>query len=78
MYGKKGKAVGECALGPASESVSKVLGRCVLNATEVSMTLTVEVDLPADLARFHLPEAVAARLQTLLDHKSRTSRTTSE
>ena len=33
------------------------------------MTLTIEVDLPADLARFRLPEAVAARLQTLLDRQ---------
>lgn len=31
------------------------------------MTATVEIDLPADLARFKLPAAVAARLQTLLD-----------
>jgi hypothetical protein len=36
---------------------------------EVPMTLTLEVDLPADLARFQLPEAVAARLQTLLDRQ---------
>ena len=33
------------------------------------MTWTIEVDLPADLARFRLPEAVAARLQTLLDRQ---------
>lgn len=33
------------------------------------MTMTLEVDLPADLARFQLPEAVAARLQTLLDRQ---------
>lgn len=33
------------------------------------MTLTLEVDLPGDLARFRLPEAVAARLQTLLDRQ---------
>ncbi|MEX0701283.1 MAG: hypothetical protein WD069_04235 [Planctomycetales bacterium] len=33
------------------------------------MTLTIDVDLPADLARFRLPEAVAARLQTLLDRQ---------
>jgi hypothetical protein len=33
------------------------------------MTLTLEVDLPDELARFHLPEAVAARLQTLLDRQ---------
>ena len=31
------------------------------------MTVTLELDLPADLARFRLPEAVAARLQALLD-----------
>lgn len=30
------------------------------------MTLTLEVELPADLERFRLPEAVAARLQDLL------------
>ena len=33
------------------------------------MTMTLEVDLPADLARFQLPEAVVARLQTLLDRQ---------
>lgn len=33
------------------------------------MTLTLEVDLPADLARFRLPAAVAARLQSLLDRQ---------
>ena len=33
------------------------------------MTLTIEVDLPADLARFRLPQAVAARLQSLLDRQ---------
>jgi hypothetical protein len=33
------------------------------------MTLTLEVDLPEDLARFRLPEAVAARLQMLLDRQ---------
>lgn len=33
------------------------------------MTLTLEVDLPDDLARFRLPEAVAARLQSLLDRQ---------
>jgi len=27
------------------------------------MTVMIEVDLPADLARFRLPEAVAARLR---------------
>ncbi|MBV9123321.1 MAG: hypothetical protein JO112_08190 [Planctomycetes bacterium] len=31
--------------------------------------MTLEVDLPADLARFRLPEAVAARLQDLLDRQ---------
>ncbi len=33
------------------------------------MPLTIEVDLPADLAHFRLPAAVAARLQTLLDRQ---------
>ena len=33
------------------------------------MTVTLEVDLPADLARFRLPEAVAARLQDLLNRQ---------
>ena len=33
------------------------------------MTLTIEVDLPADLARFRLPDAVDARLQTLLERQ---------
>jgi len=33
------------------------------------MTLTLEVDLPSDLARFRLPEAVAARLQALLNRQ---------
>ncbi len=31
--------------------------------------MTFEVDLPADLARFRLPGAVAARLQNLLDRQ---------
>lgn len=31
------------------------------------MSLIIDVDLPADLARFRLPAAVASRLQTLLD-----------
>lgn len=33
------------------------------------MTLTLEIELPADLDRFRLPEAVAARLQSLLDRQ---------
>jgi hypothetical protein len=33
------------------------------------MTLTLEVDLPADMAQFRLPEAVAARLQAILDRQ---------
>jgi hypothetical protein len=33
------------------------------------MTLTLEIDLPADLARFRLPDALAARLQELLDRQ---------
>lgn len=31
--------------------------------------MTLELDLRDDLARFRLPEAVAARLQTLLDRQ---------
>ncbi len=33
------------------------------------MTMTIEVDLPSDLARFRLPEAVDVRLQTLLERQ---------
>lgn len=33
------------------------------------MTLTIEIDLPADLARFRLPDALDARLHTLLDRQ---------
>ncbi len=33
------------------------------------MTLTLEFDLPADLAWFRLPTAVAARLQALLERQ---------
>jgi hypothetical protein len=33
------------------------------------MTLTLEVELPADLARFRLPAALAARLKDLLDRQ---------
>ena len=33
------------------------------------MTLTLDVELPADLDRFRLPEAVNARLQSLLDRQ---------
>jgi hypothetical protein len=33
------------------------------------VSLTLDVDLPADLARFRLPAAVAARLQSLLDRQ---------
>ncbi len=33
------------------------------------MTLTIEVDLPSDLARLRLPDALAARLQELLDRQ---------
>ena len=33
------------------------------------MTLTLEVDLPDELAGLRLPDAVAARLQTLLDRQ---------
>ena len=31
------------------------------------MSLTLDVELPADLERFRLPSGVAARLQSLLD-----------
>jgi hypothetical protein len=37
--------------------------------SEICMTLTLEVELPGDLARFRLPHAVEARLQTLLDRQ---------
>ncbi|HET6247035.1 MAG TPA: hypothetical protein VFE47_04990 [Tepidisphaeraceae bacterium] len=33
------------------------------------MTLTLEVELPGDLAHLRLPAAVAARLQALLDRQ---------
>lgn len=33
------------------------------------MTLTIDVDLPGELGRFRLPDAVAARLQSLLDRQ---------
>ena len=33
------------------------------------MTMTIEVDLPSDLARFRLPEAVDERLRMLLDRQ---------
>ncbi len=33
------------------------------------MSLTIDVDLPTDLARLQLPAAVAARLQSLLDRQ---------
>ena len=33
------------------------------------MTLTIDIDLPAELDRIRLPKAVAARLQTLLDRQ---------
>ena len=33
------------------------------------MTMTIEVDLPSEMARFRLPEAVDVRLQTLLDRQ---------
>jgi hypothetical protein len=33
------------------------------------MTLTLEVELPGDLGRFHLPEALGARLQSFLDRQ---------
>ena len=33
------------------------------------MSLTIDVDLPTDLARFRLPAGVASRLQGLLDRQ---------
>lgn len=33
------------------------------------MTITIDVDLPNDLASFRLPEGVAGRLQELLDRQ---------
>jgi len=33
------------------------------------MTVSIEFDLPADLSRFRLPDAVDARLRTLLDRQ---------
>jgi len=42
------------------------------------MTVTIEVELPADLARFRLPEAVAARLKTLFDRQDSGQPLTSE
>ena len=33
------------------------------------MTVTLDIELPADLDRFRLPEAVNARLQSLLDRQ---------
>jgi hypothetical protein len=33
------------------------------------MTVTLEVDLPDELARLRLPDAVAGRLQALLDRQ---------
>jgi len=35
----------------------------------LAMTLTLDVNLPADLERFRLPRAVNDRLQTLLDRQ---------
>jgi hypothetical protein len=36
---------------------------------DIAMTATLDIELPADLARFRLPEAVNARLQSLLDRQ---------
>jgi hypothetical protein len=36
---------------------------------EAVMTLTLEGEIPADQARFRLPEGVAARLRALLDRQ---------
>ena len=37
---------------------------------EVLITLTLEVELPADLDLFRLPEAVGTRLRSLLDRQN--------
>lgn len=42
------------------------------------MSLTLTIDPPADLARFRLPAAVAARLQSLLDQQDAGPPLTSE
>jgi hypothetical protein len=44
----------------------------------MSRTLAVELRLPDDLARFHLPEGVQARLKRLLDRQDAGERLTSE
>lgn len=33
------------------------------------MTLTIDIDIPAELTHVRVPESVAARLQTLLDRQ---------
>ena len=40
------------------------------------MSLTIEIDMPADLKRFRLPKAVDRRLQDLLDKQSREGKLT--
>ncbi len=35
----------------------------------MSRAIQLEVEVPDDLARFHMPEAVQGRLQTLLDRQ---------
>ncbi len=35
----------------------------------MSQTVTIEMELPDDLARFHLPAGVQSRLQELLDRQ---------
>jgi len=42
------------------------------------MTLTLEVELPGDLDRFRLPEALGARLQSFLDRQDAGQPLTSE
>ena len=54
-----GKGTGKIPLAPSYDSPHP----------EVPMTLTIELELPDDLARFRLPRAVAARLQSLLDRQ---------
>jgi hypothetical protein len=52
-----------------SSAVTLATSRWFFCSTEKDMTLTLELDLPQDLARLRLPAAVDARLQSLLDRQ---------
>jgi len=45
------------------------LARKKIGAAAVSQTLTFKLELPDDLAQFHLPAGVQIRLQELLDRQ---------